>query len=255
MGPDPGLRGSLGLLQRLTHRWAALRRTDAQLEAIDAERQVFEAASAAGKPEAMNESNWRFHALIAAACGNRIIERDFLHVLTLNLRIAHLAYSPDCFASPHEHREYNDRALRDHRDIVQALRWSGAMQSWGGCGSWTAWHATPRVRGTSISGRLHPARPASIADLCAPALNGDRARETAAGVAGNSGRCHLACLLASAASRKPAGSQVDGTGPRAGRVLFNVVFVAVIASVAVQGWTAVPVARLLRLRADDLPEQ
>ena len=44
-------------------------------------------------------------------------------------------------------------------------------------------------------------------------------------------------------------------GIKAGRVLFNVVFVAVIASVAVQGWTAVPVARLLRLRADDPPGQ
>ena len=38
---------------------------------------------------------------------------------------------------------------------------------------------------------------------------------------------------------------------RAGRVLFNVVFVAVVVSVAVQGWTAPPAARLLRLRADD----
>ena len=41
---------------------------------------------------------------------------------------------------------------------------------------------------------------------------------------------------------------------RAGRVLFNVVFVAVIASVAVQGWTAAPAARLLRLKADEPPE-
>ncbi len=41
---------------------------------------------------------------------------------------------------------------------------------------------------------------------------------------------------------------------RAGRVLFNVVFVAVIVSVAVQGWTAAPAARLLRLKADD-PER
>lgn len=44
-------------------------------------------------------------------------------------------------------------------------------------------------------------------------------------------------------------------GIRTGRVLFNVVFVAVIVSVAVQGWTAAPAARLLRLRADDPPEQ
>ncbi len=39
-------------------------------------------------------------------------------------------------------------------------------------------------------------------------------------------------------------------GVRSGRTLFNVVFVVVIASVAVQGWTAAWVARLLRLRAD-----
>ena len=111
-----------GLLQRLTHRWAALRRTDAQLAAIDAERLVFESASAAGDPEAMNESNWRLHALVAAACGNRIIERDFLHVLTLSLRIAHLAYSPACFVSAAAHRAHNDRVLADHRDLVAALQ-------------------------------------------------------------------------------------------------------------------------------------
>lgn len=38
-------------------------------------------------------------------------------------------------------------------------------------------------------------------------------------------------------------------GVPAGRLLFNVVFVVVIASVAIQGWTAAPVARLLRLKA------
>jgi len=41
-------------------------------------------------------------------------------------------------------------------------------------------------------------------------------------------------------------------GVGAGRVLFNVVFVVVIMSVSVQGWTIRPVARLLRLR-DDAP--
>ena len=40
-------------------------------------------------------------------------------------------------------------------------------------------------------------------------------------------------------------------GLKTGRMLFNLVFVAVIVSVAVQGWTAAPAARLLRLAADD----
>ena len=39
-------------------------------------------------------------------------------------------------------------------------------------------------------------------------------------------------------------------GLRTGRELFNIVFVIVIVSVAVQGWTAAPAARLLRLKAD-----
>lgn len=41
------------------------------------------------------------------------------------------------------------------------------------------------------------------------------------------------------------------TGVRSGRILFNVVFVVVIVSVAVQGWTMKPAARLLRLEADE----
>jgi potassium/hydrogen antiporter len=39
-------------------------------------------------------------------------------------------------------------------------------------------------------------------------------------------------------------------GFRHGDALFNVVFVVVIVSVIVQGWTLTPIARLLRLKAD-----
>ena len=39
-------------------------------------------------------------------------------------------------------------------------------------------------------------------------------------------------------------------GARAGQEMFNIVFVVVIVSVAVQGWTITPAARLLRLTAD-----
>jgi DNA-binding GntR family transcriptional regulator len=38
-------------------------------------------------------SNWRFQALIAAACGNKLIERSYLYLLTLGLRISYLAYN------------------------------------------------------------------------------------------------------------------------------------------------------------------
>ncbi len=44
-------------------------------------------------------------------------------------------------------------------------------------------------------------------------------------------------------------------GVRTGKTLFNIVFVAVIVSVAVQGWTAAPAARLLGLEADEASER
>lgn len=110
------------LEQRVTTRWAALRRTEANLAAIEAERLIFERHEAAGNTEEMNESNWRFHALIASACGNRLIERSYLHVLTLSLRIAHLAYDPQCFSSSTAYRAHMDDILREHAAIVAAVR-------------------------------------------------------------------------------------------------------------------------------------
>ncbi len=110
------------LEQRVVTRWAALRRTDEQVAAIDAERAVFERHARAKQTEAMNESNWRFHALIAAACGNRLVERSYLHLLTLALRIAYLAYDPDCFVTPEAYRTHGDAILREHAAMVAAIR-------------------------------------------------------------------------------------------------------------------------------------
>ena len=110
------------LEQRVTTRWAALRRTEEQLREIDAERAAFERHEKAGNVEEMNGSNWRFHALIAGACGNRLIERSYLHVLTLSLRIAHLAYDVDCFETPAAYCQHMDAILREHAAIVDAIR-------------------------------------------------------------------------------------------------------------------------------------
>ena len=110
------------LEQRVVTRWAALRRTDAQLAGIDAERACFEQHEAAGSTEAMNESNARTHALIAAACGHRLIERSYLQVLALRSRIASLAYSPEFLISRSAYRAHMDLALGEHRAIVAALR-------------------------------------------------------------------------------------------------------------------------------------
>jgi DNA-binding GntR family transcriptional regulator len=113
---------ALDITQRLVTRWAALRRTDAQLAEIDAERIAFERHEAAGRADEMNESNWRFHALIAAACGNKLIERNYLHLLTLALRIAYLAYNVEHFASRAAYQKHMDTILTEHIAMVAAIR-------------------------------------------------------------------------------------------------------------------------------------
>ena len=72
-------------------------------------------------PRPMAE-NWRFHALIAEASGNRFVERSYLHLRTLSQRIANLAYSADCFISPEAHRAHMNMVLKDHVAIVVAIR-------------------------------------------------------------------------------------------------------------------------------------
>lgn len=113
---------AVDITQRVVNRWAALRRTEAQLAKIDAERIAFEGFARSGQADEMNESNWRFHALIAAACGNKLIERTYLHLLTLSLRISYLAYNAEHFASQDAYQKHLDTVLGEHVAMVAAIR-------------------------------------------------------------------------------------------------------------------------------------
>ncbi len=110
------------LAQRLVTRWAALRRTEAQIQAIEAECTAFEAAVEARDNEAMLEINWRFHAAIAACCRNSVVERFYLQLLTTNLRISRLAMTYDCFPNAEAYEAHVGNILREHREMVYAIR-------------------------------------------------------------------------------------------------------------------------------------
>ncbi|MFG1361379.1 GntR family transcriptional regulator [Xanthobacter pseudotagetidis] len=109
------------LAQRLVTRWAATRRTEVQIAAIKAECRAFEAASERRDSEAMLEINWRFHAAIAASCRNSVIERFYLQLLTINLRISRLAMTYDCFPTEDAYRAHMDVILGEHRKMVEAI--------------------------------------------------------------------------------------------------------------------------------------
>lgn len=113
---------ALDVMQRLVTRWAASRRTDAQIAAVEARLLAFEAAATAAVPAAMIDANWDFHAAIAAACGNGFLEAAYRRLLTANLRIARLAMTYECFESPCHYDAHVGRILDQHRGMLAAIR-------------------------------------------------------------------------------------------------------------------------------------
>ena len=108
--------------QRLVTRWAAVRRTEENLKAIEYECIAFEAASAQRRANDMLESNWRFHAAIAAACRNKVLEQFYLQLLTGNLRISRLAMTYQAYPSEEAYKAHVGNILREHREIVDAIK-------------------------------------------------------------------------------------------------------------------------------------
>jgi DNA-binding GntR family transcriptional regulator len=108
--------------QRLVTRWAALRRTDDQIADMQTERLAFEKAFKQDDPVAMLDANFRFHAAIGAACRNSLIQRFYLQQLTADLRIARLAMTNECFTSEQAYRDHVGNIVREHHEMVEAIR-------------------------------------------------------------------------------------------------------------------------------------
>jgi DNA-binding GntR family transcriptional regulator len=113
---------ALDVNQRMATRWAATRRTAENLERIDAMRLAFEGAARTGEVRALMDTNLDFHAAIANACGNSLVERQYAQLLTFGLRISRIAL---LYEGPDPN---NDRPghialiVTEHREMVARLR-------------------------------------------------------------------------------------------------------------------------------------
>lgn len=110
------------LMQRAATRMAAVRRTPAELVALERLAEGFEAAADSTDAERMIDANWQFHSAIALASHNRYIERMYTGQLTENLRIARLAMAYVCYGSKKEYHSHLDSILCEHRGMVAAIR-------------------------------------------------------------------------------------------------------------------------------------
>ena len=114
------------LMQRAATRMAAVRRTKLEADTIERRAEEFEAAAHSSDAERMIDANWRFHYAIALASNNRYIEKMYTGQLTENLRIARLAMTYVCYGSKREYHSHLDSILREHRDMVAAIRGGAA---------------------------------------------------------------------------------------------------------------------------------
>ncbi|MCA1452627.1 GntR family transcriptional regulator [Bradyrhizobium sp. BRP22] len=108
--------------QRLVTRWAAIRRTDEQVAKMDLERKAFEIAFRQDNSVEMLDANFRFHAVIGAACRNSLLQRFYIQQLTADLRIARLAMTSECFPTERSYRSHVSQIVREHRELVEAIR-------------------------------------------------------------------------------------------------------------------------------------
>ncbi|UVA80903.1 GntR family transcriptional regulator [Pandoraea commovens] len=110
------------LTQRATTRLAALRRTQADLARIETLVVAFETAHEKEDVNGMIDGNWELHLAIGNACGNRVLAKIYANLLTENLRIARLAMSYETFPTQAARQAHLNNILREHREILEAIR-------------------------------------------------------------------------------------------------------------------------------------
>lgn len=117
------------LAQRTATRWAAMRRTETQLDAIRTEERNFAAAAAAGDVEGMIKTNRDFHSAIGAASGNASLQQFYDQLLTDALRIVRLAMSYEYYASIDAYQKHVATILSEHAEIVSHIAAKRAVEA------------------------------------------------------------------------------------------------------------------------------
>jgi DNA-binding GntR family transcriptional regulator len=103
---------AMDILQPVIWHFAAVRRTDTDLDVIKKNLEEFGAAVAREDAESIIRSNYEIHRSIAAACHNRSLEKAYRQMLVDKLRVAQHAI----------------RGLTRDRGHVLALRLTGAFR-------------------------------------------------------------------------------------------------------------------------------
>lgn len=107
---------ALDAAQRMVTRWAALRRTQQDISAIDTERRAFEKAARSGDIAAMMDTNLAFHEAIGAASGNALVAKHYAQLLALGLRLSRTSLAYEGTETRQE--EHLSTIIDEHRIMI-----------------------------------------------------------------------------------------------------------------------------------------
>ena len=112
---------ALDVSQRMVTRWAALRFDPKCLESLNLRAQEFQEKVTEGDIFGMHDANYRFHAAIAANCGNSLVAEHYVKLLNIGTRISHLALSYEKQLESNSTLGGLENIVEEHRRMVHYI--------------------------------------------------------------------------------------------------------------------------------------
>ncbi len=116
----PAMFEALELAQRATLRWAAKRRSAADLDSLGRTSAEFADAARSRDVDRMTEANRDFHVAIGRACRNKYVAGLYETQLAISLRLARLVFAQAPLTG-RTYRSYYDEVVRQHAAMVTAI--------------------------------------------------------------------------------------------------------------------------------------
>ncbi len=116
----PPMFEALELTQRATLRWAAKRRSAADIDALGTTSAEFAEAARCRDVDRMTEANRDFHVAIGRASGNKYVAGLYETQLAISLRLARLVFAQAPLTG-RSFRDYYDEVVRQHAAMVAAI--------------------------------------------------------------------------------------------------------------------------------------
>ncbi len=112
---------AIDLVSRAINRYAAERRTEGDLAAIENAARLFDVEAETGDPVALAEHNHNLHMAVASAADNGYLQATYRQLFDHGTRMLHLAFGR-ARTDSEQQRRHLARVSADHAELIAAIR-------------------------------------------------------------------------------------------------------------------------------------